>query len=241
MRDIHLPDFVYNAMPYIYAGVGLATIGWLREGIGVFSGLTLVSAGLYVGWMRFRYRRALSGRSRGNRSSGRLSRSEIRFDATIIGASTFGQTTTGRPPASPVRLVWRSAFECGHPVIDTQHRQLFVVGNELIDTVHGGQSPADIEWQLNALIDHIGAHFCTEEALLAKTRHPLSEEHKAAHRALLDKAERLSQRFHRGEVAVGELVGFITNDVVINHITKDDRKFAAQDVPASAALQVATS
>lgn len=194
----NLPDWLYKILPYFYFCAGVLTIAVLRNEFGIFSGATLVSAGVIV-WL-------LRGRSR------REPQAEVE--------------KTGTPGL--VQISWNKSFECGHPIIDAQHRRLFGIANELIDAVLTKKPVLDVELLLDELVEHITDHFATEEALLGKTSHPVTQEHQEIHRFLLGKAANLRDRHRSGQIIISELVGFITYDVVTEHIVNDDRKFAAE-------------
>jgi hemerythrin-like metal-binding protein len=178
----------------------------LRDGIAVFSGLTLISAAGLVWILRYRYRSAF------NHSGGRIDLPES-ADGNALGGVL-------------VQIFWQPSFECGHSVIDAQHRRLFGLGNELIKAVSTNKLLGDVEWLLDELVDHITDHFCTEEAVLAKTKHPMSREHQKIHRSLLSRATDLRDRYHSGRMLTIDLVGFIVYDVITGHITKEDLKFS---------------
>lgn len=133
------------------------------------------------------------------------------------------------PDSSLMRLRWSSSFKSGHPVIDQQHSELFDIGNELITAVQGRKPKADIELLLHKLVEHIREHFATEEEVLARTRFPLSAQHMEIHRELLERAQDLKDWYRAGQLAVGDLVGFIAHDVIADHIIKEDLKFALRD------------
>lgn len=202
-----VPRVIYSVLPFVYMGVGVLTIVMLQGAIALASGLLLISAGVLVLLLRQRSRHALA-------------------QSVKRAAEPFALEDSGELGAPLFQVSWRKAFECGHPVIDAQHRHLFVLCNELINAVLSQQSDVDVEWLIEELIDHISDHFCTEEALLAKTRHPLSSEHQDVHRVLLIKAKDLHRRFRDRQVLAAELIGFIACDIITNHITKDDLKFA---------------
>lgn len=206
-RSWYLPDGIYNALPYLYMAVGILTIAWLGNGMAIFSGLTLIAAGGTVWLLRYQYRRDAR---QGAPASGDGGRSAL-LDATDGGL---------------VRISWRSAYECGHPVIDEQHRQLFDLSNELINAVLEWKPKSHVEAMFNQLVDHITDHFCTEESILARSRNALTAEHQQIHRALLAKAVSLRDRYRQDDIEVGELVGFLVYDVVTQHIIRDDSKFA---------------
>lgn len=127
-------------------------------------------------------------------------------------------------PVLPIR--WSKALESGHPLIDRQHRQLFDIGNQVVAAVRTHEPRFIVEALLQGLIERIEEHFTTEEAVLARSGHPLSLEHQRAHDALLIRAGELLERYRENLVQAGELVGFINYDVILSHIVKEDTKFA---------------
>lgn len=133
------------------------------------------------------------------------------------------------PGANLMMMRWSSSLDCGHPVIDIQHRELFNISNELINSVLDRKPRIETEFMLHELIEHIKDHFSTEEDVLVRTRYPLLAEHRDLHRALLECARDLQERYRTGLLAVSDLVGFIAYDVISTHIVKDDLKFALQD------------
>jgi len=200
-----LPDFIYKALPYLYFGLGLITVFWAKNGMAVFSGITLMTAGGIVWTLRHQYRKAVQGS--GNKSG-------------------VPKKSIGEPGDGVVQIRWRKSFECGHAVIDAQHRQLFVLGNELINDSLTDKPKEDVQWLLENLLQHIIEHFTFEESILAGANHPVYETHKGLHAALLAKAEKLCDRFRKRELAVSELVGFIVYDVITDHLIKEDVRFS---------------
>jgi hemerythrin-like metal-binding protein len=213
-REGNFPEFIYRALPFVYLCAGLLTMAVLQNGIAILSGLAWISAAGIVWTLRYQYRCAF------NDSGGRMDVPDAANEAAR------GRVLT--------EVVWKPSFECGHSVIDAQHRRLFGLGNELIKAVSANKPPGDIEWLLDELVDHITDHFYTEEAVLAKTKHPITEEHQGIHRTLLSKAADLRDRSRRGEMTTRDLVGYIVYDVITDHITTEDLRFSKV---ASAAIR----
>lgn len=211
-----LSDRFFQALPWVYIGGGALAIVALRNGLAVLSGLILIGVGCIELLRRNRFGRELEA------SESRLS-SRMRVDRE------------GPATQSLMRISWRKSFECGHPEIDEQHRHLFEIGDGLIDAVMKGKAKEHIEFLLEDLTEHIREHFITEEAVMARTRYPLSQDHRGQHTRLLEKAQVLSQRYRGGLVDVSELVGFIAYDVITEHILREDRKFARSEPQAVAA------
>jgi hemerythrin-like metal-binding protein len=131
------------------------------------------------------------------------------------------------PEGGLVQVSWNKSMECGHPVIDGQHRRLFGLANEAIDTLLAKGPKVDEETLLKQLVEQLQTHFITEETLLARAFDPRLDEHRAEHMALLTEAKAMLKRFHDGEVISKDLVAFLSNDVISDHIIREDISMVA--------------
>ena len=199
-------DRVYEVMPYFYLGAGMLTLTLLPNAMGVFSGLTLMSAAGVVWGLRYQYRRPFL-RSRGTIAAPHM---------------PGGQLATKKL----AEVSWNSSHECGHPIIDAQHRRLFGISNELVVNVLSSQSKTAVAALLEELVVHIAAHFVSEEAILAGTGHVEFAQHCDHHRSLTKRLAALHQGYDRGQVSATELVTFVFHDVIINHIITQDLNFS---------------
>lgn len=140
-----------------------------------------------------------------------------------LGCSDLWADDSGR---ATLGLVWHEAYECGDPTIDGEHRQLFVLANELISASIGSQAgPEAARKALDRLIEHLVRHFSDEEAILEWHGYPGLSAHKRAHEGLVRRALELKTRAKAGEGRLGELVEFLADDVVAGHLFKMDREF----------------
>jgi hemerythrin-like metal-binding protein len=201
-----IPDAIYTVLPHLYVCAGLLTIYVLRNWLAVFSGLAWISAAGIVWARRYRYRFPYT------RSGG-----HIDFP-TVIDANGPGDEV--------VQIIWQPSLECGHSIIDAQHRRLFGIGNLLVKAVLTNKLPGDVAWLFDELVDHMTEHFCTEEAVLAKAKHPMSRKIQEVHRTLLSKVVDLRDRYRSGQMPTGELVDFIVHDIITDYITKEAAEFS---------------
>ncbi len=75
--DFHKPEWLYEALPYVYVIAGAATIANLGSILSLASGILLISAGVFIWWMRRSYRQdnksvAIDRRAAERRSADRL-------------------------------------------------------------------------------------------------------------------------------------------------------------------------
>ncbi|MDD5031007.1 MAG: bacteriohemerythrin [Rhodoferax sp.] len=126
-----------------------------------------------------------------------------------------------------LRLSWHATYECGHPVIDEQHRGLFADANQLFEAVLSMRPKAEVATLVNTLVAHVVQHFKDEEAIIRAAGYPGSAAHATIHSALADKAVALVKHFEADTLSVGELFQFLARDAVANHILGADRQFFA--------------
>ena len=201
MKKEQLQDRLYDLIPLFYIGVGLITLSALRGGLAIVSGLALLSAGWLAWWLPHHYRQAFG----------------------LMGGRQAGDDRT----VAPAQIKWQKSYETGHPLFDAQHRRLCILGNALINTVASKPPHSDLEWLIDELIDYITRHFCAEESALTAINQPNFSEHQELHRALLARAAQMHDRFHSSATVSGELLNFITHDVIVDHIGKEVIAFRA--------------
>ena len=131
-----------------------------------------------------------------------------------------------------VFLPWKAGYECGHELIDSQHQQLFLLGNQLI-AASLDQSTTDEAFLglIDELIAHVGQHFHDEEQILAAVGYAELSEHGLAHAALLDKARRLRSKAEHGTATSNEVIDFLVNSLIKKHMLTADKAFFEHLVP----------
>ena len=128
--------------------------------------------------------------------------------------------------ATILHLSWHESYDCGEPTIDQEHRQLFELANTLINAAFKRESnPHEFEDALKKLLAHVVKHFADEEAILARHHFADLDDHVRAHKILMEHALRLRDAAAPGGVTIGELVDFLADEVVAQHMLKVDREF----------------
>jgi hemerythrin-like metal-binding protein len=120
-------------------------------------------------------------------------------------------------------LEWREAYECGHALLDAQHRTLFRDANALLEASQCN-SP-DVLARFDELISHVLGHFADEERILLQVDYPHLAAHRAAHAALTRTALKLREAMIHSHHRHEELLEFLVGDVVQRHLLVDDRRF----------------
>jgi diguanylate cyclase (GGDEF)-like protein/hemerythrin-like metal-binding protein len=130
-------------------------------------------------------------------------------------------------PRGVKQLVWHEAFACGDAETDTQHAQLFVHTNAVLDAIRGDQSIQQVDPLIDQLLRSVVAHFEHEEGVLDAIGFPDAAEHAAVHRELLKRAVELVSQYREEVIHLGALLEFLTKDLIANHMLGADRKYLA--------------
>ena len=128
--------------------------------------------------------------------------------------------------ATILRLSWHESYDCGEPTIDQEHRKLFDLANALIESAFSrNEHPKKFDASLEKLLAHVVQHFADEEAILARHHYTDLDIQTRAHKILTEHALKLRDAAAAGGVTIGELVDFLANEVVAQHMLKTDREF----------------
>lgn len=148
-------------------------------------------------------------------------RNLVRFASTSIEHDHSG----GSVLANFVQLNWRTAYQSGNALIDEQHRDLLGDANRLVTAMLSGEPTDEIARLIDVLIGDIAQHFKDEESIISAAGFTGREEHAAIHKKLLETAANMTSRFQAGTLAVGDVLQFLVQDVIAQHMLKEDRKF----------------
>ena len=111
--------------------------------------------------------------------------------------------------------------------IDSQHRKLFDMCNELHHSVTFGAERRTLAIGFSGMIDYTVEHFHTEERLFSATNYPDAAAHKKEHDELTETAVKLQQQFSEGNLVISfDLLNFLY-DWLMNHTSGSDKAFGA--------------
>lgn len=214
MKNTHkvYPGWLYNSLAYVYCGAGILTLVILPGVMGAISGGMLILAGVAVWVLRYQYRKEFT-----------------QYEKHLGHESVLDPEAI--PPGGLVQLTWSTTYECGHAVIDGQHRRLFGLANEAIEATLEKQPGPSVDALMGKLIEHMSQHFSAEEFILAEVKDPRLVEHQAEHQSLMNQATALFQQHQKGELDHRTLVSFLADQVIAGHILKE--QFPWQRVQAT--------
>lgn len=92
-------------------------------------------------------------------------------------------------------LPWKSEYSVGVESVDSEHREMLELLNELYDEMTGRRDRDSIEQFLGDIHTAISAHFALEEHLMRRSDYAGYEAHKDDHEQLLDEIRDLMDTF----------------------------------------------
>ncbi|PKU21667.1 diguanylate cyclase domain-containing protein [Telmatospirillum siberiense] len=139
-----------------------------------------------------------------------------------------GATTPDTPglPDGPIHLDWRTEYDCGHPLIDGQHRNILALTERAVSAAVSGRPKEQVKAGIGALLTTIEQHFRDEERILYEIGFEGAEQHRRQHLALLNKAKEIIVDYEVGILTSGDLFQFLAGELVLRHMNREDAAFA---------------
>lgn len=122
-------------------------------------------------------------------------------------------------------LVWQEDLDTGIQVIDSQHKRIV----EMINQLHDAQAQHDrvlLGSVIEELVDYTISHFAFEETLLEDSGYQFTRAHKKVHELFIKRVSDYRMRFEAGEDVAEELKGLLGR-WLFNHIRNDDANYVA--------------
>ena len=115
----------------------------------------------------------------------------------------------------------------GNKLIDSQHQQLFVAVNHLMDACAQGKGREQNQSTVQFLSDYVTKHFADEERLQTKSNYPNYTSHKQFHdgyRQQLAQAAQVLLQEGPSVKTLGDLNRAVA--VLVSHIRTEDKRMA---------------
>lgn len=121
-------------------------------------------------------------------------------------------------------IQWSEKLEIGDPVVDSEHRYLSKLINNLQEQFEAGKEGISLAKVFTHLAKYVRVHFENEEALMEAINFPGLEEHRKEHKELVAQAMELSEQYMEGEGSITiETLEFL-KDWAVDHIAGSDMK-----------------
>ncbi len=123
-------------------------------------------------------------------------------------------------------IIWDKTFSVGIESIDSQHKKLIAIFNELNAALQDGSSFDKMDVIFSKIVDYTIEHFAYEEELFDKYNYPDTENHKRKHQYIIDEIEVMKKKDPNKSIVSLELVTFLRKWLQ-KHILRSDKAYSA--------------
>ncbi len=124
-------------------------------------------------------------------------------------------------------IIWDDYYSIGFDLIDDQHKKLIDMINDLYASFISGEAQEKAPGIVEEMVKYTDYHFKTEENFFDEHNYPETEKHKEIHQSFVDKAIELQDGLKSGQITVSYDIMNFLRQWLIDHILKEDKKFAA--------------
>jgi len=129
--------------------------------------------------------------------------------------------------ATPLLFPWNDTYSVKIGIVDTQHKVLVDLINELHQAMIARQGKEHLGGVLTSLTKYTQGHFKAEEGILQSNQYPDIVNHKAEHERFIKTLAEYQAKFQRNEIALTIEVMDFLKDWLIKHIMGVDKKYTA--------------
>ncbi len=120
-------------------------------------------------------------------------------------------------------VLWSRDFETGHAGIDSDHKKLIILFNELAQSVNRGSGAQSARELLDELLEYTRYHFSREEHLMQEFNCPDYARHKDMHETFSRQVDDISRHYAGGDEIGAFLLSFL-GKWLTGHILTADRQ-----------------
>ncbi|WP_010681074.1 bacteriohemerythrin [Acetivibrio cellulolyticus] len=124
-------------------------------------------------------------------------------------------------------IEWRKSYEIGVEKIDSQHKELFIKINNLLEACSTHKGKEEVLSTIDFLGDYVITHFSDEEKLQKDNEYPDYKDHKSAHERFVKDYEKLKEKLDEEGISLNFVmtVNKVVVDWLVKHIASADRAF----------------
>lgn len=122
-------------------------------------------------------------------------------------------------------ITWDASCSVGHAEIDAQHVALFKILNQFFDALKDGQADEAQQQLLDRFVDHVHAHFETEERELQRVDYHDLVAHRRLHENLIGQIDDFVMHFHTKKQRCPQLIQILAKRF-LDHFEEADRAYA---------------
>jgi hemerythrin len=123
---------------------------------------------------------------------------------------------------------WDDRYSMGIPLIDSQHRKLIEMTNDLYNACLEGTEAAEDTFRsaIHSMVDYVKYHFAAEEKLMETSKYPGLNAHRREHEGFVLKVLQEVRDFENGKKFIPNIFVRYLKDWILAHIAVEDRKYA---------------
>ena len=119
---------------------------------------------------------------------------------------------------------WNKSFEVGHPLIDSEHQELFNTVNEFMTAAYDKSNMSATRKALHRARSYAEYHFEHEEQIMKREKYDRLSGHRALHATFISAITVYSEKFLYGHIDPADFLFYLRNWIE-NHILIYDMEF----------------
>lgn len=123
-------------------------------------------------------------------------------------------------------FVWDEKYSVGVRELDSQHKTLVDMLNELFEAMQASKANDVIGGIVKRLVDYTKTHFATEERYMQQHGYPDLASQKAEHAKFAEQVMAFKNDFDSGKVSISVTVTSFLKNWLVQHISGSDKKYA---------------
>jgi hemerythrin len=130
---------------------------------------------------------------------------------------------------SPDMVIWDEKYATGIQLIDSQHKELFSLTNELFHACLDGDETLKgvFKETMGRMVDYVRFHFGAEQVLLQRIKYPDYPEHKKQHDKLVRDILESVKEYNYGKKFIPNQFVRTLRDWILSHIGLTDKLYVA--------------
>jgi len=130
---------------------------------------------------------------------------------------------------NPNIVVWDEKYATGIQLIDSQHKELISLTNELFQACLDGENTVKDVFKetMGRMVDYVRFHFGAEQELLQRVKYPDYQEHKKQHDTLVMQILSTVKEYNEGKKLAPNQFVRTLRDWILGHIAHYDKLYAS--------------
>jgi len=124
-------------------------------------------------------------------------------------------------------FTWKPEYSVNDAVLDEHHQKLFSVINLVYENVMNSREIDCVLPKIDQLSEYTNYHFAAEEQHMREMGFPGIEDHVARHREFTHTIETLRASYNNNDLEVSRDLIIVLGEWLLQHVLKEDRKYAA--------------